>query len=153
MASQQRCRVWFRPVEHVQMTDHSPEICRSECLLNGALEFFGDCWSLLIVRDLLQGPKQFSQILRMEEGISTGTLANRLSRLVGLGVLARQVCENDRRAVSYELTDKGRALEPVLLEMALWMAEHTDTQFPPEDLEMLHSRAREICQTRMDHER
>ena len=84
----------------------------------------------------------------MEEGISTGTLTNRLTRLVGLGVLERQVCETDRRAVSYELTDKGRALEPVLLEMALWMAEHTDTPFPPEDLEMLHSRAREICQTR-----
>jgi DNA-binding HxlR family transcriptional regulator len=150
MASQQRCRVWFRPVEHVQMTDHSPEICRSECLLNGALEFFGDCWSLLIVRDLLQGPKQFGQILRMEEGISTGTLTNRLTRLVSLGVLERQVCETDRRAVSYELTEKGRALEPVLLEMALWMAEHTDTAFPPEDLEMLRSRAREICQARAE---
>lgn len=130
------------------MTDHSPEICRSECLLNGALEFFGDCWSLLIVRDLLQGPKTFSQLLRMEEGISTGTLTNRLTRLVNLGVLARHVCETDRRAVSYELTDRGRALEPVLLEMVMWMAEHTDSEFPRENLDMLLNRAREISQAR-----
>jgi len=130
------------------MTDHSPEICRSGCLLNGALEFFGDCWSLLIVRDLLQGPRKFSQLLRMEEGISTGTLTNRLNRLVSVGVLERNVCETDRRAVSYELTAKGRALEPVLIEMALWMAEHTENEFPAEDLDMLRGRIREIYETR-----
>lgn len=98
---------------------------RSGCPLNCALEFFGDKWSLLIVRELLfKGKRTFSQLLGMSEGISTGTLTGRVAMLRDDGIINRTSREDDRRSVDYGLTPKGKGLEPVIAEMILWAAEN-----------------------------
>ncbi len=105
---------------------------RSQCPMNCALEFFGDKWSLLIVRDLLFfHVRSFGQLLKMDEGISTGTLSSRISMLLQRGIISRNDCLDDKRAIEYRLSDKGRELEPVLVEMILWVAEHEMTDLPP----------------------
>ncbi|MGR3343463.1 MAG: winged helix-turn-helix transcriptional regulator [Paracoccaceae bacterium] len=107
---------------------------RSNCPLNCAVEFFGDKWSLLIVREIFfKGRRTFGQLLGMDEGISTGTLTDRITMLQKKGIISRKSRKDDRRSVDYNLTLKGKDLEPVLVEMVLWVASHEMTDIP-EDL-------------------
>ena len=104
---------------------------RSLCPLNCAVEFFGDKWSLLIVREIFfKGHRTFSQLLGMEEGISTGTLTDRITMLQDKGIIRRKSRKDDRRSVEYSLTSKGRALEPVLVEMVIWVANNEIPDIP-----------------------
>ena len=111
---------------------------RSECPLNCVVEFFGDKWSFLIVRDLLfYGRRTFSQLLGMDEGISTGTLASRIAKLEDDGLLDRHSSTEDKRSKSYTLTQKGKSLEPVLVEMVLWAADNEMPDLPKQAVEHL----------------
>jgi DNA-binding HxlR family transcriptional regulator len=63
---------------------------RSQCPISLALDVIGDRWSLLIVRDLMfAGKRHYRELMRSDEGISTNILAERLARLVDVGVLSR----------------------------------------------------------------
>jgi len=111
---------------------------RSYCPLNCAVEFFGDKWSLLIVREILfKGKRTFGQLLGMAEGISTGTLAGRISMLQDEGIISRKARTDDRRSVDYGLTAKGRDLEPVMVEMVLWAADYELPNLPRDAVEKL----------------
>ena len=129
---------------------------RSRCPLNATLEAFGDGWSLLIVRDLMfKGRTTFKDFLDAEEGIATNILADRLQRLEGLGIVARERDPGDARRVRYRLTEKGLDLAPVLVEMILWGARYEDTDAPPrtvrrmtEDRECFIAEMRERYSTR-----
>lgn len=111
---------------------------RSKCPANCALELFGDKWSLLIVRDLIFYPvRSFGQLLKMEEGISTGTLSTRMATLLKRGIVCRKDRLDDKRAVEYRLSDKGRKLEPVLVEMILWVADNEMPDLPQDAVETL----------------
>lgn len=93
---------------------------RSDCPIHFALEAFGDPWTLLIVRDLMfKRRATYTDFLRAEEGISTNILATRLAKLEADGLAVR-----DPTTGRYQLTDKGLALMPVLLEMMVWSADH-----------------------------
>lgn len=86
---------------------------------------FGDRWTLLIVRDLALGPRRsYSELLEAGEGISTNILADRLALLEARGLVEKRPAPHDRRRHSYHLTEAGKDLLPVLVEIILWGAEH-----------------------------
>ena len=103
---------------------HSSAHCRSNCPINFVLETFGDKWTLLIVRDLLfKGKKTYGEFLESTEGISTNILAERLRRLEEHGIVIRDAAE-DRRSAIYRLTQMGKDLLPIMLEMTAWSAKY-----------------------------
>jgi DNA-binding HxlR family transcriptional regulator len=85
-----------------------------------ALDLVGDKWTLLIVRDLLAGPRRFVELQRVLPGISTEQLRSRLHRMVADGLLTRHRYREVPPRVDYALTDRARALEPVIGELARW---------------------------------
>ncbi|MCR9154351.1 MAG: winged helix-turn-helix transcriptional regulator [Croceimicrobium sp.] len=100
---------------------------RSDCPINYALEFLGDKWSLLIIRDLVFEGKQFyKEFLKSKEGIATNILSDRLKRLEQLGVVESEVYEKQRTQKVYALSDKGLDLIPVLIELIIWSSKHKD---------------------------
>jgi DNA-binding HxlR family transcriptional regulator len=80
----------------------------------------GDKWTLLIVRDLLSGPRRFVELQRVLPGISTEQLRSRLNRMVADGMLTRKRYREVPPRVDYELTTRARELAPVLGELARW---------------------------------
>ncbi len=89
------------------------------CLAARSLETIGDRWSLLIVRDLLTGPRRFSDLRRLLTNVTPKWLTIRLRQLEDAGILKRDQ-RAGRREVWYELTDKGRDLAPVLEALIAW---------------------------------
>lgn len=85
-----------------------------------ALDVMGDKWTLLIVRDLLSGPRRFVNLQRTLPGISTEQLRMRLNQMVEAGLLTRTRYREVPPRVDYELTDMGRDLAPVLGALARW---------------------------------
>lgn len=104
---------------------------RSSCPISFSLDLLGDRWTLLVVRDLaLKGRHTFSELQDGGEGIATNILTDRLSRLEAQGLVHKQRMADDRRRFLYTLSDAGRALLPVLLELIVWGAEHGTTDAP-----------------------
>ncbi len=87
------------------------------CSLAQTLDVIGERWTLLILRDAFFGIRRFDQFQR-DLGIARNILAARLSRLVDEGILERRPTDDSRN--EYVLTDKGLALQPVLLAMTHW---------------------------------
>jgi DNA-binding HxlR family transcriptional regulator len=85
-----------------------------------ALDLVGDKWTLLIVRDLVSGPRRFVELQRVLPGISTEQLRSRLNRMVADGMLTRQRYREVPPRVDYTLTERARELIPVLGELARW---------------------------------
>src|SRR3954449_2913352 len=85
-----------------------------------ALDLVGDKWTLLIVRDLVAGPRRFVELQRVLPGISTEQLRSRLNRMVADGLLTRQRYREVPPRVDYELTERARELMPILGELARW---------------------------------
>jgi DNA-binding HxlR family transcriptional regulator len=90
------------------------------CPVERALQVMEGRWATLIVRDLLAGPQRFGELRSSLRGISPKTLTDRLRHLERLGILTRQVFAEVPPRVEYELTDRGRTLEPILLAMWAW---------------------------------
>jgi DNA-binding HxlR family transcriptional regulator len=90
------------------------------CGLARALNLVGERWALLIVRELLLGPKRFSDLRRGLPGASQSMLASRLVDLDAAGVLRRRFVGPPVGTSVYELTDRGRDLEPALVLLAGW---------------------------------
>jgi DNA-binding HxlR family transcriptional regulator len=83
---------------------------------------------LLIVRDLVSGPRRFVELQRTLPGISTEQLRSRLNRMVADGLLTRQRYREVPPRVDYELTDRARDLIPVLGALARWGYEWSWTE-------------------------
>ncbi len=90
------------------------------CGIARALDVIGDRWALLVVRELIFGPKRFLQVRDGLHGISPNVLSQRLRDLEEAGVVRRAVLDPPASVAIYELTARGRALEPVLLELGRW---------------------------------
>lgn len=82
-----------------------------------ALELVGERWALLIVRDLLVGPRRYGELAAGLPRIPSNILAGRLKELQAAGVLRRAPRS---RVIVYELTPYGRELEPVVLALGAW---------------------------------
>ena len=85
-----------------------------------ALDLVGDKWTLLIVRDLVGGPRRFVELQRTLPGISTEQLRSRLNRMVADGLLTRQRYREVPPRVDYELTDRAKDLLPVIGALSRW---------------------------------
>jgi DNA-binding HxlR family transcriptional regulator len=90
------------------------------CGLARALNHVGDRWALLVVRELLLGPKRFGDLRRGLPGASQSMLASRLAELEESGLLRRRHLGPPAGVWVYELTEVGRGLEPALLHLARW---------------------------------
>jgi len=96
-----------------------PYMRGSDCGITKALEVIGGKWTLLIIRDLLEGPRRFGELESSLEGISPRTLAIRLKELEQDGVITRDCTQGEAHPV-YCLTDKGRSLQDILDRMRAW---------------------------------
>jgi DNA-binding HxlR family transcriptional regulator len=92
------------------------------CGIARALDLVGGRWGLLIVRDLILGPKRFTDLRRGLPGIGTNVLAARLKELERDGVVARRMLPPPAASTVYELTEYGRAVEGPLLALGRWGA-------------------------------
>ncbi len=110
-----------------------PDDRRSECPIACSLDILGDKWTLLVVRDLLDGKTRFVEFERSPEGIPTNILTDRLRRLVATGLAERVAVPGSSRQ-TYRPTEEARQLRPVLLQLAKWgNANLANTWVPPED--------------------
>ncbi len=90
------------------------------CGIARALDVIGDRWALLVVRELIFGPKRFVQLRSGLHGVSPNVLSQRLRDLEDAGIVRRDVLDPPASVAIYELTDRGQALEPVLLALGRW---------------------------------
>ncbi|MEI4260582.1 winged helix-turn-helix transcriptional regulator [Roseovarius sp. D0-M9] len=109
-------------------TGNAPRIRYDEgCLASHALNLIGDRWALLVVRELMFGPKRFQMIRAGLPGITASVLTGRLNQLQMAGVV-----DHDDKLGVYELTDAGRGLLPVLDALCRWaltVPGHDPTKF------------------------
>ena len=89
------------------------------CSIAQSLEIVGEWWTLLILRDAFLGVSRFDDFVA-RLGISRNILTNRLDTLVDAGVLERRAYDEARGRYDYVLTDKGRALWPVMTTLRQW---------------------------------
>jgi DNA-binding HxlR family transcriptional regulator len=94
---------------------------QSGCPIAFGLDTFGDRWSLLVIREMmLKGNKTYGEFLEADEGISTNILADRLKHLESEGVIEKARDPDNQRSFIYTLTEKGRDLAPIILEIISW---------------------------------
>ena len=120
-----------RPVE-------PDRIYRHFCMTARALEVVGERWSLLIVRDLLLGPRRFTDLARTLDPITPTRLTDRLRRLEAAKVIEREPAKTGKE-VWYRLTEAGLDLGPAIDELTFWGIEHA--REPPRPDEPVHSDA------------
>lgn len=97
---------------------------RSVCPIACTLDVLGDKWTLLIVRDLLAGKTHYREFASSPEKIATNILADRLDRLVSMGLVTASPSPQRVGSHAYHLTDKGRSLYPVLVSIRDWGLAH-----------------------------
>lgn len=90
------------------------------CAAARALDLLGERWTLLLVRELLTGPKRYTDLLRGMPGIGTNLLADRLKDLETGSVIRRSELPPPAASAVYELTERGRELESVIVPLARW---------------------------------
>jgi len=94
---------------------------RSDCPVSTSLDIWGDKWSLLIIRDLMDAKEcTYGDLLKSPEGIATNILASRLQNLEENELIEKLEHPDSKAKVLYKLTRKGIDLMPVMLEISLW---------------------------------
>jgi DNA-binding HxlR family transcriptional regulator len=106
---------------------HAPEAC--DRALARAFGFLGKRWNGLIIGVLAGGPATFTGLRRAVGGISDSVLSDRLTELVAAGLVQRTVDDGPPVAVTYQLTEAGSSLRPVLDQLSTWAR----TSLPEED--------------------
>jgi DNA-binding HxlR family transcriptional regulator len=102
------------------------------CALAFALDVVGERWSMLIIRELLAGPRRYKDLMEGLPEISTNLLSDRLKSLEQQGIIARRPLSFPAGTFTYTLTPTGRALETAMIELGRWGA-----QFLPASIEGL----------------
>ena len=92
------------------------------CGVAYALELVGERWALLVVRDLILGPKRFTDLRRGLPRIPSNVLSARLKELEQAGIIRRRLLPRPSTGIVYELTECGRELEDIVLRLGLWGA-------------------------------
>ena len=92
------------------------------CAAAHALDLVGERWALLVVRELLLGPKRFTDLRAGLPGVSPNVLAQRLRELERAGVVRRRKLPPPAASRVYELTEWGMELEPVIIRLGRWGA-------------------------------
>jgi DNA-binding HxlR family transcriptional regulator len=94
---------------------------RCDCPFTSALDILGDKWMLVIVKQMLiEGKETFKDFTESDEAIATNILSTKLKLLEALGIIIKTKRPNNKKTNLYLLTDKGLALTPMLVELAMW---------------------------------
>src|SRR5919201_3943787 len=104
------------------------------CPVAHALSLVGERWSLLIVRELLNGPKRYTDLAHGLPGIGTNLLAARLKELEGCGVIEKRTLPPPAASTVYELTEYGVGLKEALYALARWGARTIGPPGPDDEL-------------------
>src|SRR5881398_167543 len=107
---------------------------RQSCGIARALDLVGERWALLVVRELVLGPKRFTDLRHGLPGIGTNILAGRLRELERAGVIRRRTLPPPAASAVYELTEYGRDLEPVMLALGRWGARTLGERRPEQSM-------------------
>ena len=92
---------------------------RQNCALAQASDVLGERWTLLLVRDLLVGPRRFGALSKSLKGMGSNLLAARLKELEAAGIIERRA--TDAGGHLYALTERGQALEPNCGRYIRWL--------------------------------
>jgi len=111
------------------------------CPVAQSLEFLGERWTLLIVRDLLSGSKKFQDLQTSLAGVAPAVLSARLKVLEAHGIVSRAFYSEHPPRAEYALTERGRDLRTVVGALAIWGSRHVH----PESA-LVH----EACEERLD---
>jgi DNA-binding HxlR family transcriptional regulator len=93
---------------------------RSPCPIANTLDILGDKWTLLVIRDMLAGKSTYGEFLSSPESIPTNILADRLKRLSEKDIIQKTPYQDRPVRYTYQLTDKGVSLGPILKEVVDW---------------------------------
>ena len=104
------------------------------CGIARALDLVGERWALLVVRELVLGPKRFTDLQSELPGIGTNVLSARLRELEQSGVIRRRALLPPAASTVYELTEYGRELEEILLELGRWGLKSMGARRPEQTL-------------------
>ncbi len=119
----------MRPVETLKESE-----CRSVCPVANALDVVGDRWTLLVIRDLMfMNKHEYHEFLNGSEGIATNILSDRLKRLVCTGLIDSLPHPDHKSKKLYYLTQKGKDLLPLMVEMILWGGTHRASPDMPKE--------------------
>ena len=106
------------------------DVHSTECAVAATADVIGSKWTAVIVHDLSEGPRRFTQLEHACPGISPRTLSERLDTLEREGIAVRHSYAESPPRVEYELTDKGEALLPIIAEMRRFGHEWLITEAP-----------------------
>lgn len=96
------------------------QFARSPCPIASSLDLIGDRWTMVILRDLINGKSRYSEFLASPERITTNILADRLERMEAAGLITRAPYQERPVRYAYELTEMGHGLHPTLRELCSW---------------------------------
>ncbi|MEM6347377.1 MAG: helix-turn-helix domain-containing protein [Bacteroidota bacterium] len=98
---------------------------RCDCPITTALDVLGDKWMLVIVKQMLiDGKRTFKDFRESDEAVSSNILSTKLKLLEKVGILFKSKLPNNKKTVLYNLTERGLALTPVVVELAVWSYEN-----------------------------
>lgn len=125
---------------------------RSNCPISYTMDFFGDKWTLLIIRDIaLKGKCFYKEFLEAGEGIATNVLSDRLKMLESEGIIVSKKYEKLKTMKTYALTAKGKALIPILVEIIIWGGTFDkDSEASQEFIKKAKSNRDEVIQSLLD---
>lgn len=101
-------------------TPRFPPEFRSPCPVASVLDILGDKWTLVVVRDFFRNKHRYGDFLASSEAIPTNILADRLKRLEAVGIIKRELYQDNPPRAQYFLTTRGAELAPVLRAMVKW---------------------------------
>ena len=101
-----------------------PKRYNQACPVAKSLEVVGDRWTLLVVRDLLSGPRRFQDFLQTLPGIAPNILSARLKLMEEHGLIVREFYTDHPPRAQYVLSEKGRELGMVVGALAAWGGRH-----------------------------
>jgi DNA-binding HxlR family transcriptional regulator len=128
-----------RDEETIEALEQSPKVPAARpAAVRGAVEIFSDPWSFAVLQEAFFGVRRFDQLQR-NLGISRGILAKRLRHLVKHEILERRRYQRRPDRFEYRLTDRGREMYPIFLELMRWGERWLDTDGAPK-LHLLHVR-------------
>ena len=101
-----------------------PRAYDQDCPVAESLDLIGERWTLLVIRDLLRGPRRFQELLQLQEGITPAVLSDRLKSLERRAIVTRQFYSDHPPRAEYLLTPKGQELRDVVIALGIWGAKH-----------------------------
>lgn len=121
---------------------------RCSCSITSALDILGDKWMLVIVKQMLfERAETFKDFIESKEGIATNILSSKLKLLEDLSMVSKFQLPNNKKTNYYHLTEKGKSLAPVVIELAIWSHENIRELNPSigdyEELEYIKSNKEE----------